>query len=92
MLYVRGNPADYDGWAQLGCRGWSFDDVLPLFRRSTLVTLNPLVLAFPSAVRAAGAHTNLFVTEIGLAEGVLRTSQPVFVPASFQAMLEEALS
>ena len=34
MLYVRGNPADYDGWAQLGCRGWSFDDVLPLFRRS----------------------------------------------------------
>jgi choline dehydrogenase len=34
MLYVRGNPADYDGWAQLGCRGWSHDEVLPLFRRS----------------------------------------------------------
>ena len=34
MLYVRGNPADYDGWAQMGCRGWSFDDVLPFFRRS----------------------------------------------------------
>ncbi|UUX51596.1 GMC family oxidoreductase N-terminal domain-containing protein [Nisaea acidiphila] len=34
MLYVRGNPADYDGWAQLGCRGWSFDEILPLFRRS----------------------------------------------------------
>lgn len=34
MLYVRGNPADYDGWAQLGCRGWSYDDVLPLFRRA----------------------------------------------------------
>lgn len=34
MLYVRGNPADYDGWAQLGCRGWSFEEVLPLFRRS----------------------------------------------------------
>lgn len=34
MLYVRGNPADYDGWAQLGCRGWSYDDVLPLFKRS----------------------------------------------------------
>ncbi len=28
MLYVRGNPADFDGWAQMGCRGWSFDDVL----------------------------------------------------------------
>ncbi|MBL8584978.1 MAG: GMC family oxidoreductase N-terminal domain-containing protein [Rhizobiaceae bacterium] len=34
MLYVRGNPADYDGWAQLGCRGWSYDEVLPLFRRA----------------------------------------------------------
>ncbi len=34
MLYVRGNPADFDGWAQMGCRGWSFDDVLPLFQKS----------------------------------------------------------
>jgi choline dehydrogenase len=34
MLYVRGNAADYDGWAQRGCRGWSYDDVLPYFKRS----------------------------------------------------------
>jgi choline dehydrogenase-like flavoprotein len=34
MLYVRGNPADYDGWAQMGCRGWSYQEVLPLFRKS----------------------------------------------------------
>ncbi len=34
MLYVRGNRADYDTWAQMGCRGWSYDDVLPFFRRS----------------------------------------------------------
>ncbi len=34
MLYVRGNPADFDGWAQMGCRGWSYDDVLPYFRKS----------------------------------------------------------
>src|SRR6202142_3979965 len=34
MFYVRGNPADFDGWAQMGCRGWSFDDVLPYFRKS----------------------------------------------------------
>jgi choline dehydrogenase len=34
MLYVRGNPADFDGWAQMGCRGWSFDEVLPYFRKS----------------------------------------------------------
>ena len=34
MLYVRGNAADYDGWAQRGCREWSYDEVLPYFRRS----------------------------------------------------------
>ncbi len=34
MLYVRGNPADFDVWAQMGCRGWSYDDVLPFFRQS----------------------------------------------------------
>src|SRR5260370_3891279 len=34
MLDVRGNPADYDGWAQMGCRGWSYDEVLPFFRKS----------------------------------------------------------
>jgi len=34
MLYVRGNPADYDGWAQLGCRGWSYEEVLPFFKKS----------------------------------------------------------
>ena len=34
MLYVRGNPADYDGWAQMGCRGWSYEDVLPYFKKS----------------------------------------------------------
>src|ERR1041385_4122320 len=34
MLYGRGNPADYDGWAQMGCRGWSYEEVLPFFRKS----------------------------------------------------------
>ena len=34
LLYVRGQAQDYDGWRQLGCTGWSWDDVAPLFRRS----------------------------------------------------------
>lgn len=33
MIYVRGQPQDYDGWAQRGCTGWSFEDVLPYFKR-----------------------------------------------------------
>jgi len=34
MLYVRGHASDFDGWAQMGCRGWSYEDVLPFFRKS----------------------------------------------------------
>jgi len=34
LLYVRGQPADYDHWRQLGNQGWAWDDVLPYFKRS----------------------------------------------------------
>jgi choline dehydrogenase len=34
LLYVRGQPADYDHWRQLGNAGWAWEDVLPYFRRS----------------------------------------------------------
>lgn len=33
MIFVRGQKEDYDGWAQAGARGWSFDDVLPYFKK-----------------------------------------------------------
>ncbi len=32
MVFVRGQSHDYDMWAQLGNRGWSYTDVLPIFR------------------------------------------------------------
>ena len=34
MIYSRGQHADYDGWRQMGCSGWSWDDVLPYYKRS----------------------------------------------------------
>jgi choline dehydrogenase len=34
MIYVRGNRADYDGWAAGGATGWSYEEVLPHFKRS----------------------------------------------------------
>ncbi|MBM2577217.1 GMC family oxidoreductase N-terminal domain-containing protein [Jannaschia sp. Os4] len=33
MIYMRGQAADWDGWAQMGHRGWGWDDMLPRFKR-----------------------------------------------------------
>ena len=32
MIYMRGQARDYDMWAQAGCTGWGWDDVLPIFK------------------------------------------------------------
>jgi choline dehydrogenase-like flavoprotein len=43
MIYIRGARQDYDEWAALGCAGWSYDDVLPVFKRfeRNLIGQNP---------------------------------------------------
>lgn len=34
QIYTRGHPLDYDEWRQAGCTGWSYEDVLPFFRKA----------------------------------------------------------
>jgi choline dehydrogenase len=34
MIYMRGNPLDYDEWRDAGCTGWGWDDLLPYFKRA----------------------------------------------------------
>lgn len=34
MMYIRGNPSDYDDWKNMGNPGWGYDDVLPFFKKS----------------------------------------------------------
>ena len=34
QIYTRGAAQDYDGWRQMGCDGWSYEDVLPYFKKS----------------------------------------------------------
>ena len=57
MLYVRGNPADYDGWAQMGCRGWSYADVLP-FSRNRRITPRAIL---NTAAKAADCRSRITV-------------------------------
>lgn len=37
MVYLRGNPADFDHWAKEGCSGWDYESVLPYFKRMETV-------------------------------------------------------
>ncbi len=34
MMYIRGNPIDFDEWAEAGCVGWSYSEVLPYFKKA----------------------------------------------------------
>lgn len=34
LIYIKGNPKDYDGWAQMGLSEWSYDQLLPYFRKA----------------------------------------------------------
>jgi len=53
LLYVRGQPQDFDQWRQLGNVGWSWDDVMPLFRRAENWE------GEPSEVRGTGGSLNV---------------------------------
>lgn len=75
MLYVRGNPADYDRWSKSGCDGWSYDEVLPYFKRLESTSLGDSSLrgrSGPMAVnplRSRHPLADVFVeaaTELGI--------------------------
>jgi len=60
MLYVRGQQADYDTWAQLGNHGWSYDDVLPYFKRSeNFEALQGSANDFDPKIRGQGGPLNV---------------------------------
>lgn len=59
MIYVRGQPQDYDKWAQGGARGWSFDEVLPYFRKLE-------DCAFPGADETRGRGGPMSVVQVSV--------------------------
>ena len=53
MNFVRGHAADFDAWAQAGCRGWSFTDVLPHFKqrgRGHVINVSSMLGRMPAAL------------------------------------------
>ena len=54
MAYVRGHPGDFDGWAAGGAKGWSYDEVLPYFRKSEGLVASPDIDLDEAAHRSGG--------------------------------------
>ncbi len=59
-IYIRGNPVDYDRWAELGNEGWGWEDVLPYFKRSEHFTgsgVNPEEYGTDGPLNVADQHS-----------------------------------
>lgn len=91
----RGQAADYDSWAQLGCTGWSFQDVLPFFKkleRSDVGTGDLRGRSGPVRVTETAKVTPFYDLFIRSAEAVGIPSNPDYCGASQRgvAMAQQA--
>lgn len=90
MIYIRGLPSDYDGWAGDGCEGWAWRDVLPAFLRSE----NNLRLG-NAPLHAVGGE--LTVSDVGYVDPVERlwhkAAQAAGIPdnADFNGPVQEGV-
>jgi choline dehydrogenase-like flavoprotein len=78
MAYVRGHPGDFDAWAEGGATGWSYDEVLPYFKKSeSLAPSGDIVID-------AEAHNTTGALGVSVRAPVLRAGQQ-FVDAAVAA-------
>lgn len=82
MVYVRGQAADYDGWAAAGATGWAHADVEPYFRR---------VEDYAQGGRGRGRGGPLHVTQVRerfpVADAFLSAALELFIPFAFAFLL-----
>ncbi|MCE2681062.1 MAG: choline dehydrogenase [Burkholderiales bacterium] len=64
-VYIRGHAWDYDHWASLGCKGWSYAEVLPYFKKSETYTvpINTPAQAMAAISRYHGSNGPLNIAE-----------------------------
>ncbi|MDH5356108.1 MAG: GMC family oxidoreductase N-terminal domain-containing protein [Gammaproteobacteria bacterium] len=74
MVYIRGNANDYDNWAALGCEGWAYKDVLPVFKKleNNLLQQDPHYHGFDGELKVAAQQdpnpvARIFVSAAGAA-------------------------
>jgi choline dehydrogenase-like flavoprotein len=71
MIYIRGARQDYDEWAAIGCAGWSYDDVLPVFKsfERNLLAQNPAYHGFAGELLVDNPRDPNEVSKVFVAAG-----------------------
>lgn len=71
MIYMRGQPQDYDGWAAAGCEGWSWREVLPFFLKAEDQARGPSALhAVGGPLRVEDLRYRNVLSEAFVAAGI----------------------
>jgi choline dehydrogenase-like flavoprotein len=78
MIYVRGNPGDFDAWAKGGATGWSYTEVLPYFKKSEGLAPSPDI------VIDEGAHNTEGPLGVSVREPILPAARQ-FIEAAVAA-------
>ncbi len=92
QIFIRGQREDYDAWAEAGCKGWAYDDVLPYFKKLEtleLLTQPQEAKRLPPALQKIDAHYHGTSGPVNIAR--LRSINPmaqVFLDAAQQAGLK----
>ncbi|MCX2934454.1 GMC family oxidoreductase N-terminal domain-containing protein [Mycobacterium sp. CVI_P3] len=75
-VFVRGNRADYDGWAKNGCTGWDYDSVLPAFKRMETWEGGPSELRGGSGPISVNVQTNRGQANMAYMKACLQAGYP----------------
>ncbi len=73
MIYIRSQPEDFDHWAQLGNRGWSWDDVLPFFDKAE----NWSGPATPSHGKGGPLNTTMIADKPEICQAAIEAGQQI---------------
>ena len=82
MVFVRGHPGDFDHWAELGAKGWGYEDVLPCFKRmEELAPTNEA--SIDSGVRGFGGPVGVGIRSpvIPAARDFVRAAEAAGIPS-----------
>ncbi len=82
MAYVRGHPGDFDAWSAGGATGWSYDEVLPYFRKSEgLIPSNEIVIDHQAHGRDGPLGVSVRSPVVPASRAFVKAAEAVGIPS-----------